>query len=35
VDTGFVDADVLRAYIAANSPLKSQAYAPGNNVVRR
>ncbi|MDZ7919543.1 bifunctional UDP-sugar hydrolase/5'-nucleotidase UshA [Rhodoferax sp.] len=35
VDTGFVDADVLRAYIAANSPLKSQAYAPGNSVVRR
>ena len=35
VDTGFVDADVLRAYIAANSPLKSQAFAPGNNVVRR
>ena len=35
VDTGFVDADVLRAYIAANSPLKSQAFAPGNSVVRR
>lgn len=35
VDTGFVDADVLRAYITANSPLKSQAFAPGNNVVRR
>lgn len=35
VDTGFVDADVLRAYIAAHSPLKSQAFAPGNSVVRR
>ncbi|MBX9816792.1 MAG: 5'-nucleotidase [Burkholderiaceae bacterium] len=35
VDTGFVDADVLRAFIATNSPLKSQAYAPSNNVIRR
>ena len=35
VDTGFVDADVLRAYIAAHSPLKSQAFAPGNSVVRQ
>jgi len=30
-----VDADVLRAYIAAHSPLQSQAFAPGNSVVRR
>lgn len=35
VDTGFVDAEVLRAYIAAHSPLQSQAYAPGNSIVRR
>ena len=35
VDPGFVDADVLRAYIAAHSPLQSQAFAPGNSVVRR
>lgn len=34
-DTGFVDADVLRAYIAANSPLKAADYAPGDQVVRR
>lgn len=35
VDTGFVDADVLRAYIAAHSPLKAADYAPGQQVVRR
>ena len=35
VDTGFVDADVLRAYIAAHSPLKATDYAPGQQVVRR
>lgn len=32
VDTGFVDADVLRAYIAARSPLKVADYDPGNAV---
>lgn len=35
VDTGFVDADVLRGYIAAHSPLKAADYAPGQQVVRR
>ncbi len=35
VDTGFVDADVLRAYIAAHSPLKAADYQPGDQVVRR
>ncbi|MBT0571602.1 bifunctional UDP-sugar hydrolase/5'-nucleotidase [Curvibacter sp. CHRR-16] len=34
-DTGFVDADVLRAYIQKHSPLKAADYAPGNAVVRR
>ena len=28
VDTGFVDADVLRAYIAAHSPLQVSRFAP-------
>ena len=35
VDTGYVDADVLRAYITAHSPLKSADFNPGNTVVRR
>lgn len=35
VDTGYVDADLLRAYITANSPLKAADYAPGDAVVRR
>jgi 5'-nucleotidase/UDP-sugar diphosphatase len=35
VDTGFVDADALRAFISAHSPLKVSDYAPGNAVVRR
>lgn len=35
VDTGFVDADVLRTYIVANSPLKAADFEPGNAVVRR
>ncbi len=35
VDTGFVDADVLRSYIATHSPLKAADYAPGQQVVRR
>ncbi len=35
VDTGFVDADVLRAYIAAKSPLKAADYEPGDAVVRK
>ncbi|MFO1328495.1 MAG: bifunctional UDP-sugar hydrolase/5'-nucleotidase UshA [Rubrivivax sp.] len=35
VNTGFVDADVLRAYIARNSPLKPADFDPGDAVVRR
>lgn len=35
VDTGFVDADVLKAFIAAHSPLKAADYAPGEAVVRK
>jgi 5'-nucleotidase/UDP-sugar diphosphatase len=35
VNTGFVDADVLRAYVAAHSPLKAAEYDPGKAVVRR
>jgi 5'-nucleotidase/UDP-sugar diphosphatase len=35
VDTGFVDADVLRAYIAARSPLKVADFAPGGAVTRK
>ena len=35
VNTGFVDADVLRAFIAAHSPLKAADYQPGDAVVRR
>ncbi len=32
VDTGFVDADVLRSYIATHSPLQTARFAPGNRV---
>jgi len=35
VNTGFVDADVLRAYIAANSPLKVSDFNAGTAVTRR
>jgi len=35
VDTGFVDADLLRAYITARSPIKAAEFEPGNAVVRR
>jgi 5'-nucleotidase / UDP-sugar diphosphatase len=35
VNTGFVDADVLKAYIAANSPLKAAAFDPGEATVRK
>ena len=35
VNTGFVDADVLRAFIARNSPLKPADFEPGDAVVRR
>ncbi|HQZ05911.1 MAG TPA: bifunctional UDP-sugar hydrolase/5'-nucleotidase UshA [Burkholderiaceae bacterium] len=35
VDTGYVDADVLRAFITAHSPLKAADFDPGDAVVRR
>lgn len=35
VNTGFVDADVLRAFIARNSPLDPARFEPGDAVVRR
>jgi len=35
VNTGFVDAEVLRAYIAARTPLKAADYEPGDAVTRR
>ena len=35
VDTGFTDADVLRAFIAASSPLKAADFTPPSDVVRR
>ena len=35
LDTGFNDADVLRAFIASRSPLKTADYAPGDAVTRR
>jgi len=35
VDSGFNDADVLRAYIAAHSPLKVADFEPGDAVTRR
>ena len=35
LDSGFVDADVLRAYIARRSPLKVADYEPGDAVTRR
>ncbi|WP_295960552.1 bifunctional UDP-sugar hydrolase/5'-nucleotidase UshA [Rhodoferax sp.] len=33
-NTGFVDADVLRGFITAHSPLKAADYAPGDAVTR-
>ena len=35
VNTGFVDAEVLREYIAARSPLKAADYAPADEVQRK
>jgi len=35
VDSGFVDADVLRTFIVANSPLKASDLEPGDAVLRR
>jgi 5'-nucleotidase/UDP-sugar diphosphatase len=35
INTGFNDADVLRAYIAAKSPVKAADFAPPADVVRR
>ncbi|KNZ31024.1 MAG: 5'-nucleotidase [Methylibium sp. NZG] len=35
VDTGFVDADMLRNFLFARSPLKAADFAPGSAVVRK
>ena len=35
VNTGFVDADVLKSYVSARSPLKAADYDPGSAVTRR
>ncbi|MCX7233568.1 MAG: 5'-nucleotidase C-terminal domain-containing protein, partial [Burkholderiales bacterium] len=35
VNTGFVDADVLKSYVSARSPLKAADYDPGGAVTRR
>lgn len=35
VDTGFVDAEALREYLAARSPLKVTDFDPGRSIVRR
>jgi 5'-nucleotidase/UDP-sugar diphosphatase len=35
VDTGYVDADMLRNYLFARSPVKAADYAPGTAVVRK
>ena len=35
VNTGFVDADLLRVYIAARSPLKVADFAPGDAIIRK
>ncbi|QDL55596.1 bifunctional UDP-sugar hydrolase/5'-nucleotidase UshA [Rhodoferax aquaticus] len=35
VDTGYVDADVLRSYITNNSPLRAAQYDPADSVVRK
>ena len=35
VNTGFVDADVLRAFIAARSPIRAADFDPGDAVTRR
>ncbi|MDC7714710.1 bifunctional UDP-sugar hydrolase/5'-nucleotidase UshA [Vogesella sp. LYT5W] len=35
VDTGFVDADMLKAYIGAQTPIRSSNFEPGDSVIRR
>jgi 5'-nucleotidase/UDP-sugar diphosphatase len=35
VNSGFVDADVLRSFISARSPLKALDFEPGDAVVRQ
>ncbi len=35
INTGFVDAEVMREYIAARSPLKAADFAPGGDVQRK
>ena len=35
VNSGFVDADVLRAFVSARSPMKVADFAPGDDVLRK
>ena len=35
VNSGFVDADVLRAFLAARSPIRAADFAPGDEVLRK
>jgi 5'-nucleotidase/UDP-sugar diphosphatase len=35
VDSGFIDADILKEYIQKNSPLNPDDYAPTGDVVRK
>ena len=35
INTGFTDADVMRAFLAARSPIKASDFAPPSDVVRR
>jgi 5'-nucleotidase/UDP-sugar diphosphatase len=35
VNTGYVDAEVLRDFFAANNPVQSARFAPGSHVIYR
>jgi len=35
VDTGFVDADLMKAFITTRSPLRAADYSPGTAVLRK
>ena len=35
VNTGFVDADVMREFIAARSPIQAADFMPGDDVQRK
>jgi len=34
INTGYLDADLLREYISKNSPLKIEDFAPTNDVTK-